>query len=174
MSDEDFAHRLRIDAIRDGGRIDLDAGEEERSQIARRLGLESLDRLEAQAVLSKSGAEVGAKGRLTASLAQSCVISGEPVAAFVEAPFDFRFVPEPTGVQPDEEIELAAEDCETIFHDGATIDLGSAIADTLALSVDPYPRSAGAEAAIKETGIMSEAEASPFADLAKLFKPYET
>ena len=40
----------------------------------------------------------------------------------------------------------------------------------LALSLDPYPRSAGADAALKEAGVMSEAEASPFAVLAKLKK----
>jgi len=38
----------------------------------------------------------------------------------------------------------------------------------LALSLDPYPRSAGADAALKEAGVMNEAEASPFAVLAKL------
>ena len=51
---------------------------------------------------------------------------------------------------------------------GAMIDLGEALADTLALSLDPYPRSAGADAALKEAGVMSEEEASPFAILAKL------
>jgi len=55
-----------------------------------------------------------------------------------------------------------------VFHDGAAIDLGSAIADTLSLALDPYPRSAGAEAALKEAGVLTEAEAGPFAALAKL------
>jgi hypothetical protein len=48
------------------------------------------------------------------------------------------------------------------------IDLGTAIADTLALSLDPYPRSAGAETALKAAGVMTEEEASPFAVLAQL------
>jgi uncharacterized metal-binding protein YceD (DUF177 family) len=55
-----------------------------------------------------------------------------------------------------------------VFHDGATIDLGGAIADTLALALDPYPRSAGADEALREAGVISEAEASPFAVLARL------
>ena len=50
------------------------------------------------------------------------------------------------------------------------IDLGGAIADTLALGLDPYPRSAGAEAALKQVGVMTEAQASPFAVLANLRK----
>jgi uncharacterized metal-binding protein YceD (DUF177 family) len=57
-----------------------------------------------------------------------------------------------------------------VFHDGAVIDLGTAVADTLALSLDPYPRSATADAALKEAGVLSESEASPFAVLAKLKK----
>jgi len=57
-----------------------------------------------------------------------------------------------------------------VFHDGAAIDLGTAIADTLALSIDPYPRSASADAALREAGIMSEEQASPFAALAALKK----
>ena len=70
---------------------------------------------------------------------QSCVITGEPVAAYVDEPFDLRFVPEPGNAPADQEVELGASDCDTIFHDGAAIDLGGAIADTLALSIDPYP-----------------------------------
>ena len=80
------------------------------------------------------------------------------------------FMPEPA----DEELELGESDCDVVFHDGARIDLGGAIADTLALSIDPYPRSAGAEAALKEAGVMTEAEASPFAVLAQLKKNDET
>jgi hypothetical protein len=57
-----------------------------------------------------------------------------------------------------------------VFYDGGIIDLGSAIADTLALSLNPYPRSAGADAALKEAGILTEAEAGPFAALAQLKK----
>ena len=41
-------------------------------------------------------------------------------------------------------------------------------ADTLALTLDPYPRSPGAEATLKEAGVLTEAEAGPFAALAKL------
>ena len=44
MSDE-FAHRLPLNQIRDGERIDLSADEAERRRIAERIGLRSLDRL---------------------------------------------------------------------------------------------------------------------------------
>jgi uncharacterized metal-binding protein YceD (DUF177 family) len=168
-----FAHRLRIDQIRDGERIDLVADEQERGAVAERLGLQGLERLEAHAVLAKTGEMVRARGRVAASLTQSCVVTGDPVAAHVDEPFDILFMPEPPTAGPDEEIELGDKDCDVVFTDGAAIDLGGAIADTLALSLDPYPRSAGADAALKEAGVLSEEQASPFAVLAKLKKDGE-
>lgn len=166
MSDR-FLHHLKLDQIRDGERVELTADEAERRAIATRLLIPKLDRLDAHAVLSRTGDTVRAKGRLLAALEQSCVVTGDPVAAHLDEPFDLMFICEPHA-DPDEEIELGEEDCDVIFHDGSAIDLGAAIADTLALSLDPYPRSAGAEAALKEAGVMTQAEASPFAALAQM------
>jgi uncharacterized metal-binding protein YceD (DUF177 family) len=169
MSDR-FAHQLRLDQIRDGERLELIADETERAAIARRLNLASLDRLEAHVCLERTGEIVRAKGRLVAALDQSCVVTGDPIASHVDEAFALLFVHEPTNTGPDEEIELGEADCDTVFYDGAVIDLGGAIADTLGLSLDPYPRSAGADAALKEAGVLSEEQASPFAVLAKLRK----
>ena len=167
MNDE-FAHRLPLNQIRDGERIELSADDGERTKVAERLGLRSLDRLDAHATLERKGEIVRARGRLKAGFCQSCVVTGEPVEAHADEPFDIYFLPEPASGQAEEEVELIESDCDVVFHDGSAIDLGSAIADTLALSLDPYPRSAGAEAVLKEAGVLSEAEAGPFAALAKL------
>jgi len=165
-----FAHQLRLDQIRDGERLDLIADEAERTGMAKRLGLMSLDRVEAHVTLARTEDIVRAEGRLVAALDQSCVVTGDPVAAYVDEPFAILFMPEPPPSAPDAEIELGESDCDIVFYDGAMIDLGTAIADTLALSLDPYPRSAGAEAALKEAGVLTEEQASPFAVLAKLKK----
>ena len=165
---EEFAHRLPLNQIRDGERIDLVADEAERLKIADRLDLRSLDRLEAHATLERKGEIVRARGRLKAGLCQSCVVTGDPVDAHVDEAFDIYFLPEPSAGGSDEEVELVESDCDVVFHDGSAIDLGSAIADSLALSLDPYPRSAGAEATLKEAGVLTEVEAGPFAALAKL------
>ena len=164
----DFAHRLSLDQIRDGDRLDIVADDEERRAVADRLGLLNLDRFEAHAVLSRDGQKLRANGRLKAALDQSCVATGDPVPARIDEPFDLHFVPEPKGQGAEDEVELGEDDLDTIFHDGSAIDLGGAIADTLALSLDPYPRSAGAEAALKEAGVLTEDEASPVAALAAL------
>jgi uncharacterized metal-binding protein YceD (DUF177 family) len=163
----DFAHRLNLDQIRDGDRVDLSADEEERTVIAERLRLASLSRFEAHVVLSKDGETVGAEGRIKAQLEQSCVATGEPVPASIDEAFELQFIPAPNG-SPDEEVELSADDCDTVFHDGAAIDLGSALTDTLALALDPYPRSADANDALREAGVLTEEQAGPFAALAKL------
>jgi len=124
--------------------------------------------------LTRTGGIVRAEGRLVAALDQSCVVTGESVAAHVDEPFSLLFAPEPAADSSDDEIELGESDCDTVFYDGASIDLGTAVADTLALSLDPYPRSAAADAALKKAGVMTEEQAGPFAVLARLRKSDET
>ena len=169
MSDR-FAHRLKLDQVRDGERLELTADDSERQAIASRLGLQGLDCLQAHATLARKDAVIEAEGRIVASLTQSCVVTGEPVPAHVDEAFSMTFMPEPEVRRSDEEVELGPADCDVVFYEGGTIDFGSAVADTLALSLDPYPRSAAAEAALKEAGVLSEAEAGPFAVLAQLKK----
>ncbi|MGI8704373.1 MAG: YceD family protein [Sphingomicrobium sp.] len=165
-----FGHRLPLDKIRGGERIDLVADDAEREAIAERLGLSSLERLEANVTFERDGPRIRALGRVRAALEQCCIATDEPVAEHVDEPFEVIFLPEPNPDSTEEEIELAEEDCDVVFYDGATVDLGTAVADSLALSVDPFPRSAGADAALREAGVLNEEEAGPFAALAKLRK----
>jgi uncharacterized metal-binding protein YceD (DUF177 family) len=164
----EFAHRLTLDRIRDGDRLDLVADADERAAVAARLGLASLDRLDAHAVLRRDGTTIHATGRVKAALEQRCVASGEPLAVRVDEAFDLRFVPEPQVPGGDAEFELESHELDTLFHDGQAIDLGAAIADSLALGLDPYPRSAVAADVLREAGVLSEEEAGPFAALAAL------
>lgn len=163
----DFAHRLPLDRVRDGERIDLTASDAECAEIARRLGLLGLDRLEAHAALSCDGPAIRVEGRVKARLTQACVATGEPVPGHVDEPFAVTFLPEPRGDR-DEEIELGSADLDTMFHDGQGIELGQAVVDSLALALDPYPRSANADEALKAAGVIGEDEAGPFAALAAL------
>jgi hypothetical protein len=59
-----------------------------------------------------------------------------------------------------------------MFHNGRAIDLGEAVAQTLGLSINPYPRSSEADIALKAAGVKDEGEheAGPFAALAALRK----
>jgi uncharacterized metal-binding protein YceD (DUF177 family) len=168
MSPE-FSRPLRIDTIgADGRSVHLKADAAERAALARRFDLPAIDRLEADVTLSRSGALVFAKGRLGADVTQSCVATGEPLAAAIDEPFEIVFSPAPTPSRSDEEIELSVSECDTVFYSGSSIDVGEAVAETLSLSLDPWPRAPGADAALKEAGVKSEAEAGPFGALAGL------
>lgn len=158
---------LQIGKLRDSQRVDYSADETERAAVAGRLDLLALDRLEAVLTLHCEGDRIRAEGRLRASVQQACVATGEPVPAMVDERIALLFMPEPAGT-PDEELELSADDLDIIFHDGREIDLSAAIADELSLALDPYPRSAGAEDALREAGVLSEEQAGPFAALAAL------
>ena len=163
----DFACRLPLDRIRDGERIDLVADEAECAAIAKRLDLISIERLEAHAVLAFDGREVRVSGRIRAALEQSCIATGEPVPTRIDEPFELTFLPEPGG-RPDDEVELGPDEMDVVFHDGAAIEFGQAVADTLALVLNPYPRGPNADAALKAAGVLSEEQAGPFAMLARL------
>lgn len=146
----------------------VEASAQERAALALRFRLVRIDRLEAEAELVREGEEVSARGRLSAAVAQSCVASGEPVEAAVDAPFEIVFRPPPEAGRADEEVELSEPELDIVFYEGGEIDLGEAVAETLCLSLDPYPRSPGAEAALKAAGVRSEEAAGPFGALAGL------
>jgi uncharacterized metal-binding protein YceD (DUF177 family) len=105
-----------------------------------------------------------ARGQLRATLAQTCVATGEPVPETIDTPFAVQFLKESDGPQ-DDEMELSADECDTVFYSGDAIDLGEAVAETLALALEPFPRAAGADAYLKDMGVLSEEQASPFAVL---------
>ena len=88
----EFGHRLTLDRIRDGDRIDLTADSAECAAIAERLGLAALERLDAHAVLRRDGVRVRASGRLKAALEQRCVATGELLPVHVDEAFDVQFV----------------------------------------------------------------------------------
>ena len=97
---------------------------------------------------------------------------GRRSEAAVEEAFRVEFRPLPAGGRPEEEIELGEGELDVVFYEGGAVDLGEAVAQTLLLALDPYPRSPAAEAALREAGVKSEEEAriesSPFAALAAL------
>ena len=145
------------------------ANDAERTALAKRFGLTALDSLTAEVALSSDDVGIIATGSLTAEVKQTCVASGVPVAATIAEPFAIRFLAEPI-YEPDAEIELAVDDCDNMFHDGRVIDLAEAVAQTLALAINPFPRSPDAEAILKEAGVKDEHAAGPFAALAALRK----
>lgn len=165
----EFSRPVRIDTIGAGARdISIEAGESERAALAERFGLVAIDRLTAELSVDRKGEEIEARGRLSAAVVQSCVASGAPVPEEIDEPFMIRFRPPPAEPSGEEEIELAEEEMDVVFYDGASIDIGEAVAETLSLSLDPYPRAPEAETVLREAGVLSEEEAKPEGALAGL------
>lgn len=165
----EFSRPERLDGVgRTAGAVRIEADPGEREALRRRFGLEAIDGLVADYVLAKGDRGIMATGRIRADVVQSCVATGAPVPARIDEPFLIRFEPERSDHAPDAEIELDADDCDVVFFAGDRIDMGEAVAETLSLALDPYPRSADADRLLREAGVISEEEAGPFARLREL------
>jgi uncharacterized metal-binding protein YceD (DUF177 family) len=151
-----------------GKRVKLVANEEERAALAGRFALVSVGRLEAEIRLDADGEAIDVRGHLAADIVQSCAVSGEDLPVAIDEPLTLRFVPErPITV---EEIELAEDELDEIPFAGHVFDLGEAVAQSLALAIDPYAVGPEAERARKEAGLLDESASGPFAALAALKK----
>ncbi|WP_423606661.1 YceD family protein [Sphingomonas sp. MS122] len=165
----EFSRPHRLDTIGAGeSRVGIEADAAERTALARRFGLIAIERLVADYAVRRDAAGIVARGHLSGAVVQPCSVTGDPVPAKIEEDFAIRFLPE--GSESGDEVELSEDDCDTVFYTGGAIDLGEAAAETLALALDPFPRSPGAEAVLREAGVLSEDEAGPFAALAALRK----
>ena len=168
MTPSEFSRTVRLDAIGDQPRaMRIEADPAERAALRRRFGLASLDRLQAELSVVRTDEDFIASGRITADIVQTCIATAAPVPARIDEAFAVRFRAEAED-RTEEEVELAEEELDTIFYQGASIDVGEAVAQTLALALDPYPRADGAGEALSEAGLTDEAAAGPFGGLAAL------
>jgi uncharacterized metal-binding protein YceD (DUF177 family) len=146
----------------------IEAGRDEREGLARRFALLALDRLEAEIELYRGGDDViRLHGRMIADAVQSCVVSLAPVPAHLDVAFDATYSAEATGAA-EAEVDPLGEDPPEPIAEGV-IDLGEAVAQQLAVALDPYPRAPGT-AASAAAGAETE-RPSPFAALASMKKP---
>jgi len=177
MNDEverpSLSRQFRLDAIRDGVSGTIEATEAERAAICRLLELKGLGTLALTYRLFHTGADrLRLKGQLKAGVTQTCVVSLDPVPAQIDVPVEAEFWP---AAMIAAEVKREAEGGSTLadwpepIKDGR-IDLGPLIYETLATSLDPYPKrdgvsfewSQGAEAPGPER------KSSPFAALDRL------
>jgi uncharacterized metal-binding protein YceD (DUF177 family) len=169
----EFSRRVSVDLIGAGGhKIGISADERERAALARRFGWTAIASLTANAQLLARAGGVDALGTFEAMVERPCVASGEPVQEQVEEAFAIHFVRRGDDLPILDEVELAENDLDTVEFDSAAVDIGEAVAQSLALAVNPFPRSTAAEAMLKEAGVLSEADAmtGPFAGLKTLLK----
>jgi uncharacterized metal-binding protein YceD (DUF177 family) len=168
MTTPEFSRPERIDTI--GARertVTLSADDAERAALAARFGLVSIGRLEATLAVRQEASGIAVRGRVGADVVQACTVTDEPIPATIDEPVALLFVSEGSAGE-DEEIELDEGALDTVPYEGGAIDLGEAAAETMALALDPFPRSANAAAALREAGVLTEEEAKPKGALAGL------
>lgn len=162
----EFSRPERIDQIAERERmVEVEAKPDERAALARRFDLLAIESLRAHFAIRREGPSIVARGRVEAEVVQACSITDEPIASRVDEPAELRFVSETDG---DAEVELSADALDTVTYRGGAIDLGEAAAETMALALDPFPRSPAAADALREAGVLSEEEARPAGKLAGL------
>jgi uncharacterized metal-binding protein YceD (DUF177 family) len=169
----EFSRRVPLDRIGSAPFSDkIEANVDERAALAKRFGWIALDALTADFVLTERAGGIDAEGQFRATLSQPCVVTGAPVPAVIDQKFQVRFVdPAVLASGEEDEVELSENDLDVMENDNGAIDLGEAVAQTLALAVDPFPRSEAAGARLKEAGVVAEGEekTGPFAGLKGLF-----
>lgn len=135
--------------------------------IAKTIGVDSLQSLEAhvRATPWMDGAIL--KGRFTAGLTQTCGVTLEPLEQTLSGDFLVRLLPPDSpnlpANDPEENVDPDADDPPEALE-GEEIDFAAYVVEHLALEVDPFPRKPGAvfEPPADEEG------ASPFAVLRRL------
>jgi uncharacterized metal-binding protein YceD (DUF177 family) len=163
----EFSRPVRLEELSPHARsYEIEAGEAERAALARRFGLESIGRLQAAVGLRSETA--GRRVRLTAhfeaDVVQSCVVTLDPVPAQLRG--DFEVLYDRTAAPAGREVVVDSGDVDVVPLEGNTIDIGEAVAEELALSLDPYPRAPGAR--IEGPGPAQDADHRPFEILARL------
>ncbi len=170
----EFSRTVPVKSLDDGETvIDIEADADERAALARRFGLLALDSLTAKVGLTPAdGGLVRVHGALAAEVTQACVVTLEPVTARVEASFERLY-----GAGAPEEAaglitEADTEEPPEPFTDGA-VDVGEAVAEQLALELDPFPRALeaafdGFSNGSRSVGDDGTGDAGPFAVLARL------
>ncbi len=152
---------------------EIGATHDERLALARRFGLLGLDRLTARVTLRRThgGRTLRLKAHFEADVTQACVVTLDPVPNHVAGDFTVLYAKSPDG----SEVTIDPEGDSVVepWPDGP-LDIGEAVAQELAVALDPYPHAPGTSL---ESVWRSEAEpletAKPFAELAKLRKRKE-
>jgi uncharacterized metal-binding protein YceD (DUF177 family) len=146
--EQNFSRTVRAGHIKEAPQEHVVLADEAfRAELAALYGLPGISLLRGEFVLQhERGGVIAAKLRMQARVTQSCVVSLEPFEAKIDEQSALRFVPA-KNLPEGESAELDAETLEgpdEIPYTGDMIDLRAALAEQLALALDPYPRKPGA------------------------------
>lgn len=165
------SHLLKVDGLGPEGRdfhVEFDAAERERLA-------EAFDVLSVEAVAADGHVWPADDGffvdfHLTGRVTQACVVTLEPVPCDVDERVRLHYTPSTAASADPIVIDIADEDDPPEPMVDGKIDVGAAMAEHLALGMDPYPRRPDAELPEDAGDAASEGRQNPFAVLAELKK----
>ena len=172
-----FSRRVALgEPERDGVTVEISAETHECAALARRFGLLAIDSLGATVTIEPGEEDhlLRLRGRFTADVTQSCVVTLEPVASHVEGVLEGAYSTDEGAVgavrhmAPDADVEPGEEDLPELLE-ADEIDIGEVVAEHLGLSLDPYPRRPGVVFSPEDDE--KPVRASPFAVLRNLKTP---
>ncbi len=170
----EFSRPVNVERLPGGETVmEIAAEPHEREALARRFDIPAVEALRARVRLRPLGGSrmVRLRARFEAEVVQSCVVTLEPVRLQVAEEFELMYGPEePAGAGHEISFSAEDEDPPEPIRDGV-IDLGEAVAEHLALALDPFPRAPGATLDLPAedgAGEAAPARPGPFAALAGL------
>lgn len=137
--------------------IQIDADEEQRRALARRLGVDSVKEAQAKLTIRRDSGNmvIFVKGTVQASMVQNCVVTLEPIDTQIEEEFEAWYADPGQAVsfvkarqqmmaqqQGEETPILDEKDDPEAIVDGV-VDLGELATQYLCLGIDPYPHAEG-------------------------------
>ncbi|OHC74512.1 MAG: hypothetical protein A3G18_11570 [Rhodospirillales bacterium RIFCSPLOWO2_12_FULL_58_28] len=172
----EFSRPVACDGLKEGpNSFDIEAAPRERTALAERFSLISIDSLSATVTLTpRQDSLVLMAGKLRADVTQTCVITLEPVKSLIEASFEQLYSGEADSGEDEDVIILldGANDHEPVI-DGV-IDLGEAVAEQMAVELPLFPRKPGVKfedfTTDRDACPGAETQSGPFAELGKLLK----
>jgi uncharacterized metal-binding protein YceD (DUF177 family) len=160
---------IKLHEISDGGqRRDIAADATIRQQVAALAGVRDIPRLEASFDVRRHGLDgVRVAGHVSGRVAQTCVVTLEPMESALEEEVDVVFMPKRMQSRVDEEVEVQLEgDDGPELLVGDAVDLGAIAIEFALLGIDPYPRKP--DAAFEPPAAAEDPSDHPFAALAAL------
>ncbi len=147
MSDRpEFSRPVTVESLHAGWTMrTITAGPNERAALARRFGMVAVERLQAEVKLRQlTNILVLVEGRFQANVVQTCVITLEDIPVTIEDTFVLTYGSSLADKHRQVEVLIEAEGPPDPLVEGI-IDVGEAVAEHLALALDPFPRKPGAE-----------------------------
>ena len=174
LDEFDLDAKIRVDKIPSAGRVvTIKTDAEQRAVLAERLKVSEVTDFSAQVTATRFRGGIQAKGNVSGTIVQPCVVTGDPVSQTINEAIDRVFLPghdAASEATAGAEIFVNLEDDDLPdYFEGDEIDLADLVIEVFALAIDLYPRKPGVELTEELKGD-DPAELSPFAALKSLKK----